>query len=163
MRKILFLLVSLWLFPVISAFGQIDVLTQHNDTMRTGQNITETILSPSNVNAAGFGKLFSLPVDGHIYAQPLYKANVSIDISGWGPKYVPPALKHDMQRRLQDKIMFGSDYPGWSPGQCCDEWEMEGFRPGVVEKLFFQNAIRILHLEDAVARASAAGSAASGG
>ena len=78
MRKILFLLVSLWLVPVKSAFGQTDVLTQHNDTMRTGQNITETILSPSNVNAAGFGKLFSLPVDGHIYAQPLYKANVSI-------------------------------------------------------------------------------------
>lgn len=103
------------------------------------------------------------PWTEELIAVAIHKANVSIDISGWGPKYVPSALKHDMQRRLQDKIMFGSDYPGWSPGQCCDEWEMEGFRPGVVEKLFFQNAIRILHLEDAVARASAAGSAASGG
>ena len=61
---------------------------------------------------------------------------MSIDISGWGPKYVPAALKHDMQRRLQDQVLFGSDYPGWSPGQCCDEWEMEDFRAGVIEKLF---------------------------
>jgi uncharacterized protein len=64
-----------------------------------------------------------------------------------------------MQRRLQDKVLFGSDYPGWSPGQCCDEWEMEGFRAGVIEKLFHQNATRILHLEDAVALAANAGSA----
>ena len=58
-----------------------------------------------------------------------------------------------MQRRLQDKILFGSDYPGWSPGQCCDEWEMEGFKPGTIEKLFSLNAIRILGLAGAVARA----------
>ncbi len=58
-----------------------------------------------------------------------------------------------MQRRLQDKVMFGSDYPGWSPGQTLDEWEMEGFKPPVVEKLFRQNALRILRLEEAVARA----------
>lgn len=58
-----------------------------------------------------------------------------------------------MQRRLQDKILFGSDYPGWSPGQCCDEWKMAGFKPGIIEKLFSLNAIRILGLADAVARA----------
>jgi predicted TIM-barrel fold metal-dependent hydrolase len=61
-----------------------------------------------------------------------------------------------MQRRLQDKVLFGSDYPGWSPGQCCDEWEMEKFRPGVIEKLFYQNATRILNLEGAIAKADAA-------
>jgi predicted TIM-barrel fold metal-dependent hydrolase len=61
-----------------------------------------------------------------------------------------------MQRRLQDKVLFGSDYPGWSPGQCCDEWEMENFRPGVIDKLFHQNAVRILNLADAVAAATKA-------
>ena len=96
------------------------------------------------------------PWTEELIAVAIHKANVSIDISGWGPKYVPAALKHDMQRRLQDKVLFGSDYPGWSPGQCCDEWEMEGFRPGVVEKLFHQNATRILRLDSAVARATAA-------
>jgi predicted TIM-barrel fold metal-dependent hydrolase len=94
------------------------------------------------------------PWTDELIAVAIHKSNVSIDISGWGPKYFPPALKHDMNRRLQDKVMFGSDYPGWSPGQCCDEWEMENFRPGIIEKLFYKNAVRILKLEDAVAAAT---------
>ena len=93
------------------------------------------------------------PWTEELIAVAIHKKNVSIDISGWGPKYVPAPLKHDMQRRLQDKVLFGSDYPGWSPGQCCDEWEMENFRPGVIDKLFHQNAIRILKLESAVGAA----------
>jgi predicted TIM-barrel fold metal-dependent hydrolase len=96
------------------------------------------------------------PWTEELIAVAIHKANVSIDISGWGPKYIPAPLKHDMQRRLQDKVLFGSDYPGWSPGQCCDEWEMEGFKPGIIEKLFHQNATRILKLEDAVAAATRA-------
>ena len=93
------------------------------------------------------------PWTDELIAVAIHKKNVSIDISGWAPKYFPPALKHDMQRRLQDKVMFGSDYPGWSPGQCCDEWEMEGFKPGIIDKLFRDNALRILDLGAAVARA----------
>jgi predicted TIM-barrel fold metal-dependent hydrolase len=96
------------------------------------------------------------PWTEELIAVAIHKKNVSIDISGWGPKYVPAPLKYDMQRRLQDKVLFGSDYPGWSPGQCCDEWEMENFRPGVIDKLFHQNAIRILKLQDAVAAATKA-------
>jgi predicted TIM-barrel fold metal-dependent hydrolase len=99
------------------------------------------------------------PWTEELIAVALHKGNVAIDISGWGPKYVPAPLKHDMQRRLQDKVLFGSDYPGWSPGQCCDEWEMENFRPGVIEKLLHQNATRILKLEDAVAKAKQAAAA----
>jgi hypothetical protein len=59
-----------------------DVLTYHNDNMRTGLNAAETTLNTANVNAAQFGKLAALPVDGAVYAQPLYKANVEIPGQG---------------------------------------------------------------------------------
>jgi len=59
-----------------------DILTYHNDNARTGQNLNETILTPSNVNSAQFGKLFQLPVDGKVDAQPLYAAGVAIPSQG---------------------------------------------------------------------------------
>jgi outer membrane protein assembly factor BamB len=55
-----------------------DVTTYHNDIARTGQNTQETILNPSNVNSSGFGKLFTMPVDGIIDAEPLYLSSVTI-------------------------------------------------------------------------------------
>jgi outer membrane protein assembly factor BamB len=55
-----------------------DVTTYHNDPARTGQNLQETVLTPGNVNAASFGKLLTLPVDGVIDAEPLYLSGVLI-------------------------------------------------------------------------------------
>ena len=49
-----------------------DVTTWHYDNARSGVQSAEQVLTPSNVNFATFGKLFSLPVIGDIYAQPLY-------------------------------------------------------------------------------------------
>jgi outer membrane protein assembly factor BamB len=60
-----------------SAFSQ-DVLTYHNNNARTGLNSKETILTPANVNMAHFGKLFTLPADGLVDAQPLFVSNLSI-------------------------------------------------------------------------------------
>ena len=55
-----------------------DVLTYHNSIARTGVNPKETILTPANVNSASFGKLFTIPVDGLVDAQPLYVSAVKI-------------------------------------------------------------------------------------
>jgi uncharacterized protein (TIGR03437 family) len=60
-----------------AAFGQ-NVLTGGNDNYRTNANLTETILKPSNVKTGSFGRLFSLSVDGQIYAQPLYQQNLAM-------------------------------------------------------------------------------------
>jgi hypothetical protein len=54
------------------------VLTYHNDTMRTGQNLTETTLTPSNVNASSFGLLRVLPADNPVDATPLIASRVLI-------------------------------------------------------------------------------------
>jgi hypothetical protein len=75
-RSILF--VSSFLLTALHCGGQSSVVTYQYDNARTGQNTSETILTPSNVNVNQFGKLFALPVDGHVYAQPLYVANLAI-------------------------------------------------------------------------------------
>lgn len=49
-----------------------DVLTHHYDFYRSGVQSHETQLTSANVVPATFGKLFSLPVDGHVYAEPLW-------------------------------------------------------------------------------------------
>src|SRR5690242_2202001 len=60
------------------ASSQVTVSTYHNDNSRTGLNANETVLAPGNVNQSQFGRLFWVPVDGYMYAQALYIANVNI-------------------------------------------------------------------------------------
>jgi hypothetical protein len=59
-----------------------DVLTYHNDVARTGQNLTETVLTTSNVNSTTFGKLGFYSVDGLVDAEPLYASSVPIPGNG---------------------------------------------------------------------------------
>jgi hypothetical protein len=58
--------------------GSANVLTYHNDVARTGQNLSETTLTTSNVNSASFGKLGFLSVDGLVDAEPLYVSNITV-------------------------------------------------------------------------------------
>ena len=54
------------------------VFTQRYDAQRTGQNRQEFALTPATVTPSTFGKLFACAVDGEVYAQPLYAANLAI-------------------------------------------------------------------------------------
>ena len=72
----------------------IDVLTYHNDNASTGRNLNETILTPDNVNAQTFGKVFTANLDGNVYAQPLVMSG--LDIPGKGTHDVVfAATEHD--------------------------------------------------------------------
>jgi chitodextrinase len=85
--------------PSVSASASIavtdlkGVFTYHNDTARTGQNLQEYALTSATVNSSTFGALFSCPVDGYVYAQPLYIANFSI--GGQTRNVVFVATEHD--------------------------------------------------------------------
>jgi uncharacterized protein (TIGR03437 family) len=63
-------------------FAQINVLTDNYTNDRSNANLQETILTPANVSTGSFGKLGSFPVDGQVYAQPLYVSGVSIPGKG---------------------------------------------------------------------------------
>jgi len=74
--------------------GYAGTLTYHNDNSRTGQNNLEPALTTGSVNSGQFGKLFSEPVDGYVYAQPLWMPGVTI--SGQGVHNVVfVATEHD--------------------------------------------------------------------
>ncbi len=79
-------------------------------------------------------------------AVALHKGNVYWEMSGWAPKHFPASLKVDMRARLQDKIMFGSDYPSLPYPRILREWHELGYGDAVMEKIFHQNAERVLGL-----------------
>jgi hypothetical protein len=75
-----------WMIFSIAAVAvgsaQTNVVTYHNDSVRSGQNLHETTLTPTLVQSETFGKLFSQPVDGQIYGEPLVLSNLLIPGKG---------------------------------------------------------------------------------
>jgi len=70
-----------------------DVLTYKNDHSRTGQNLSESTLTPATVSSANFGLLRNLTVDGKVDAQPLYVSQLKV--SGSFHNVVFAATEHD--------------------------------------------------------------------
>jgi chitodextrinase len=110
------------------------VFTYHGDNMRTGQNLAETVLTPTNVNSPSFGKLFSLPLDGAALAQPLYVENLGIPGQGTH-NVVFVATEHDSVYAYDAdgrsstplwKVSFINPsagittVPAGDTGECCD-------------------------------------------
>jgi hypothetical protein len=70
----------------------------------------------------------------------LHKSNVSYEVHGWSPKYFTPALKKEIGWRLQDRIMFGWDWPTLTLERLVDDWRTLGYAEDVYEKIFHRNA-----------------------
>jgi len=88
----------------------------------------------------------SWPWQDEMIAVVLHKANVHMEMSGWSPKYFTEPLKREIRGRLQDRVMFGSDYPVLGYERLFRDWESEGYPAEVLEKVYLKNAQRILGL-----------------
>jgi uncharacterized protein (TIGR03437 family) len=77
----------LWLSIAAAALAQVNVLNVNYDQQQTGANLQETSLTPQ-INWSTFGKLGTLPVDGQVYAQPLYVSGVAIGGAKYNVLYV---------------------------------------------------------------------------
>jgi uncharacterized protein len=75
-----------------------------------------------------------------------HKANVYIDLSGWSPKYFPAQLVRAANSLLQDKVLFGTDYPLLTPERWLRDFETLDIKPDVRPKILKDNAVRVLGL-----------------
>ncbi|MBO0787050.1 MAG: amidohydrolase [Actinobacteria bacterium] len=105
----------------------------------------------------------SFPWQDEALAVALHKQQVHIDLSGWSPKYFPPLLVQYANSLLQDKVMFGSDFPLLTPDRWLADFEQLPIKPGVRDKILKHNAARLLGLAPAGHSAPAAEGAGGGG
>ena len=108
------------LLPCLALTAQI--FTSQNDNSRSGANTHETILTPANVNAGQFGKLFTLKTDGGIYAQPLYIPRLEIPGKG-AHNVVVVATEND------SVYAFDADTPSATPLWHTDFLKAGGLSP----------------------------------
>ena len=79
----------------------------------------------------------------------LRNPNVFIDVSGWKPKYVPPSVMPYLNGILQDRFLFGTDYPMLRQKEWMEDFKASmapKLKPGISEKLLSGNAKRLLRL-----------------
>ena len=85
----------------------------------------------------------SWPWQEEMLAVARHKSNVYIDLSGWAPKYFPESLVQYANTLLQDKVMFGSDFPLMNPERWLKEFADLPIRDEVRKKILHDNAVRL--------------------
>ncbi|MFB6781534.1 amidohydrolase family protein [Streptomyces sp. NPDC056352] len=88
----------------------------------------------------------SFPWQDEALAVATHKPGVHIDLSGWSPKYFPPQLVQYANSLLQDKVLFGSDYPVLTPDRWLADFDKLPIKDAVKPKILKDNAARLLGL-----------------
>lgn len=88
----------------------------------------------------------SFPWQEEALAVATHKPNVWIDLSGWSPKYFPPILVQYANSLLQDRVLFGSDWPAIAPDRWLADFEKLPIKDHVRPKILKENARRLLKL-----------------
>jgi len=76
----------------------------------------------------------------------LHKGNVYMDLSGCALKYLRPVMTQYDTTLLQDKVLFGSDYPLLQPERWLRDFETLEMKPDVRQKILLENARKLLNL-----------------
>lgn len=87
------------------------------------------------------------PWQDEMIAVMLHKPNVWNELHGWTPKYLTPSLKHDIPRRLKNRVMFGADYPLFTYERLTKDWRDLGYDDEIYDKVMRGNAARLFGLE----------------
>ncbi len=90
---------------------------------------------------------FGWPWTDVAIAIALRNPNVFIDISGWRPKHIPSGLLVYLNGPLQDRFLFGTDYPMLRQDQWMEDFQEHlspKLKPGIRQKLLKNNANRLL-------------------
>jgi len=88
----------------------------------------------------------SVPWAASSISMATHKSNVHIDLSGWSPKYFPPELVRAANSFLQDKVLFGTDFPLLTPERWLRDFDTLDIKPGVRPKILKDNAVKLLGL-----------------
>ena len=88
----------------------------------------------------------SVPWQDAAISMATHKANVYIDLSGWSPRYFPPQLVRAMNSLLQDKVLFGTDYPLLTPERWLRDFGQLDVKAEIRPKILKGNAVRMLGL-----------------
>ena len=90
---------------------------------------------------------FGWPWSDVAIAIALRSPNVYLDVSGWKPRYLPPNVLPFLNGTLQDRFLFGTDYPMLRQEEWMDDFKSSlgpKLKPGVADKLLKRNAQRLL-------------------
>jgi predicted TIM-barrel fold metal-dependent hydrolase len=123
-------------------------LTGVGQGVRGGKGIINDHAHPRHVDevAARFPDLNILaarpayPWQDEMISVLLHKANVQYELHGWSPKYISDALKKEIRTRLQDRVMFGCDFPVLKYEKIAADWRSLGYSDEILEKVFHKNA-----------------------